>query len=101
MSPKSNWTRFVNRFVPLGLLPRRRNTETIVRGMFERYRGKSLDEEFKRVGITDGDAAAIFDEVDQKFGLHILSNRSDIRDAALNGSFMLIASFVAARKAEQ
>lgn len=101
MALKSKWTRIVNKFVPVGLISQRRNTETILRGLFERYRGTSLEEEFGRMGITGEQAAAILDEVDEKFGAHILSNQTHISDAALNGAFLLIASLVAERKAGQ
>jgi hypothetical protein len=97
MPPKSILERLVNRFVPTGLLPRRRNTETILRGLYERYQGRSLEEEFERTGISAEEASAFFDEVDEKFGAHIFSNDAEIRNAALDGSALRIASFVADR----
>jgi len=99
MPPKSILERLVNRFVPTGLLPQRRNTETILRGLYERYQGTSLEKEFERTGISAAEASALFDEVDEKFGAHILSNDAEIRNAALNRSALLMASFVANRKA--
>jgi len=94
MPPKSILRSLVNRFVPTGLLPRRRNTETIIRGLYERYQGRSLEEDFERRGISAEEASALFDEVDEKFGARILSNDAEIKNAALNGSASLIASFV-------
>ena len=69
--------------------------------MYERYRGRSLEEEFEREGISAEEASALFDEVDEKFGANILSSDVEIRNAALNGSALLIASFVANRKLDR
>jgi hypothetical protein len=100
MPPKSKLGRLVNRFVPTGLLPRRLNTETIIRGLYERYQGRSLEEDFERRGISEEEASALFDELDEKFGADILSNDAEIKNAALNGSALLIASFVNRKLAE-
>lgn len=90
MTPK--WTRLINRLVPTGLLPRRRNTEMVLRGLYQKYRGKSLEMDFSEFGIGEAEIKQIFDEIDEKFGAAIFCGDLGRMDAATNGAFTLMVS---------
>ena len=55
----SKWTKLINRLVPTGLLPRRRNTEMVLRGLYQKVRGKSLETEFGEFGIGTAETSQI------------------------------------------
>ena len=86
--------RLIRRFFPMGIVEQRRHTETIVRGMFEKYRGKSLEEEFRKLGVKQHESDVLFDEIDLRFGEALASYDMKKIDSALNGAFLLIAGFV-------
>jgi hypothetical protein len=86
--------RIFRKAMPLNVVQRRRQTEEVVRGMFEKYRGKSLDEEFRRVGVKDHEADVLFDEIDIRYGKALSSFDLKETDAALNGAFLRIADLV-------
>jgi hypothetical protein len=90
------WTlaRWIRKVLPLNTVQQRRNTEEIVGGMFKKYRGKSLDEEFKRVGAKEHEVDVLFDEIDSRYGEALASYNVKKIDAALNGAFTMIAGFV-------
>jgi hypothetical protein len=64
----------------------------VLRGLYEKYGGKSLETEFREFGIGEAEAKRIFDEIDEKFGAAIFCGDHERIDAALNGAFMLMAS---------
>jgi len=86
------WSTVINRILPTGMLPRRLNTEIILRGLNRRYRGKSLAAEFAAFGIGEVETKQIFDEIDQKFGAAIFCRDHERVDAAVNGAFALMAA---------
>jgi hypothetical protein len=86
--------RLIRRIAPMGVVEQRRHTETIVRGMFEKYRGKSLEEEFRQLGVKEHESDVLFDAIDFRFGEALASYDSKRIDGALNGAFLLIAGFV-------
>ena len=86
------WSTVINRIVPTGLLPRRLNTEIVLRGLNRRYRGKSLAAEFAEFEIGGAETKQIFDEIDQKFGAAIFCTDHERADAAVSGAFALMAS---------
>lgn len=86
--------RTIRRFFPLRIEEQRRHTETIVRGMFERYRGTKLDDEFRKLNVKEYEVDKLFDAIDFRFGEALASYDMKKIDAALNGAFLLIAGFV-------
>jgi hypothetical protein len=86
------WSTVINRIVPTGLLPRRLNTEIVLRGLNRRYRGKSLEAEFTEFGIGEAETKQIFDEIDQKFGAAIFCGDNERMDAAVKAAFALMAA---------
>jgi hypothetical protein len=86
--------RTIRRFFPLSIGEQRRHTETIVRGVFERYRGTNLDDEFRKLNVKDYEVDKLFDAIDFRFGEALASYDTKKMDAALNGTFLLIAGFV-------
>ena len=86
------WSAVISRILPTGPLPRRLNTEIVLRGLNRRYRGKSLETEFAEFGIGEAETTQIFDEIDQKFGAAIFCADHATADAAVNGAFALMAS---------
>jgi hypothetical protein len=86
--------RTIRRFFPLSVVERRRHTETIVRGMFERYRGTKLDDEFGKLDVEGYEVDKLFDAIDFRFGEALASYDMKRVDAALNGAFLLVAGFV-------
>jgi hypothetical protein len=86
--------RIFRKVIPLNVVQQRRHTEEVVRGMFRKYRGKSLDEEFRHAGVKDHEADVLFDEIDVRYGAALASFDLKKTDAALNGAFLLIADSV-------
>jgi hypothetical protein len=64
----------------------------VLRGLYQKYRGKSVEVEFSEFGIGDAEIRQLFDEVDEKFGAAIFCGDNGRTDAALNGAFTLLAS---------
>jgi hypothetical protein len=88
----SPWRRFINRFAPVGVLPQRRSTEPILRGLFEKYRGTSLEEELQRFGIAEEEVKRLFEAVDERYGAKILSGNQSEMNEAINAAFEFIAA---------
>ena len=85
-------SRLIDRIARTARLPRRLNTEIVLRGLNRKYRGKSLETEFAEFGIGEAETTQIFDEIDQKFGAAIFCADHATADAAVNGAFALMAS---------
>jgi hypothetical protein len=77
---------------------RRRYTEDVVRKLFEKYRGKTLESEFEQLGVRKHEVDVLFDEMDLRFGDGIVSFEPQKMDAAVNGAFLLIAGMAMEKK---
>jgi hypothetical protein len=86
--------RLIRRIAPMGVVEQRRHTETIIRGMFEKYRGRSLEDEFRRVGVEEHESDVLFDEIDLRFGEALASHDMKKMGGALDGASLLVAGFV-------
>jgi|ERR1700761_6169853 hypothetical protein len=86
------WSAVISRILPTGPLPRRLNTEIVLRGLNRRYRGKSLEAEFAEFGIGEAETKQIFDEIDKKFGAAIFCGDHERADAAVNAALGLMAA---------
>jgi hypothetical protein len=89
------WTsllnRFINRFIPMRLLPRRYNTEMVLRGLYQKYTGQNLTMALQRSGMTDEDIEALFDFVDHRYGAEIFSRDDGKMERALGEAARYIA----------
>jgi len=96
-----NWTRLINRLVPTGLLPRRRTTEMVLRGLYGKYSGgATLDEAFRQRGIDEKEARVLFDAIDERYGARILSGDNKEMDEAVNAAWGFIAAALQHRKGD-
>jgi hypothetical protein len=93
-------TRFVNRFVPRGLLPRRYNTEQVVRWVVEKGSGKAIEEWFALAEMTDTERRVFFDLIDEKFGKQLNSGDEVIMTQAFKDVVTELARHVSERIAE-
>jgi hypothetical protein len=64
----------------------------VLRGIYQKYRGKTLEMEFSEFGIGEAETKQIFDEIDEKFGAAMICGDLGKTDAAVKGAFMLLAS---------
>lgn len=87
-----SWRRFVSRFVPAALLPRRRSTEHVLRDLYQRQTGASLDEAFRQAGMSANDVKRVFDEIDRRYGESILSGYQDEMNYAVYRALGLITT---------
>jgi hypothetical protein len=86
--------KFVNRFVPMGLLPRRRNMETILRNLYEKYKGRPLEEVFQRLGISEEQSKRIFDALDEEYGERMFAGSLEEAGPAVDEAAMALARAV-------
>jgi len=74
---------FVERFVPSVLLPRRYRTEKMVRRLFLKISGDSIEEWFALKKLNERQIARYFDTIDERLGDRITSHghcrRGDLR----------------------
>ena len=73
----------VNRFVPRGLLPRRYNTEQVIRYCIQNNSGKSIDHWVALGNITQPQQRAFFDAMDHRYGDAVNSGEREVMRQAL------------------
>ena len=56
--------------------------QMVLRGFYQKVRGKSLETEFGEFGIGTAETSQIFDEIDEKFGAALLCGDHERMDAA-------------------
>jgi hypothetical protein len=88
--------RLIDRFVPTGLVPRRRKTETVLRGLYEKYNDKPLEQAFRQFHFDDKQIKTLFDAVDKMYGARMWSGDPQEMGRAVDDAFKFLASVFAA-----
>ena len=88
------FVRLFRKLWPLSAVQRRRQTEEVIRGMYERQNGRRLDDEFRKIGMEKHEVDVLFDEIDLRYGAALGSLEPKRAGQALNAAVMMVAGFV-------
>lgn len=87
----------VNRYVPRGLLPRRYNTEQLIRYCVEQSSGKSIEQWFALGNIAGPQQNEFFEAMDQRYGKALNSGELELMRHAIADVIAELARYVSDR----
>jgi hypothetical protein len=89
------WKYFVDRYVPMGLLPRSYNFEQQFRFAFEHSTGRTIEHAFDVAGVDRKKIPICIKVLDEQFGEQMFSGIEEQTAAAFRDSIFTLLEFLA------
>lgn len=93
--------KFINRYIPIALLPRRRTTEHLLRRAFLKEAGQSIDRFFENANMSEKEIKIFFDVVDERLGERMIADDVLVRVAAAKEAMHSLMEYVEGKPATE